>query len=100
MVGVDPVRRQVLDLGQSAEIRKRRRIVEQKLVRYGLRCFLLSDGEIGIGLKIAAMKFRRELYPLRDAFGVIEAAEDERLAELTVVEQVLGDLVVSVDAEI
>ena len=46
------------------------------------------------------MIFGAELYALGDPFGVIEAAEDERLAELTVIDQVLCDLVIGVDAEI
>ena len=40
------------------------------------------------------MEFRRELDALGDPFGIIEAAEDERLAELAVVDQVLCNLVV------
>src|SRR5262249_17331578 len=100
MVGVGPVRRQVLELGQATEIRQRRCVVEQVLIRYRLRCFLLSDRDIGVGLKIAAMEFRGELDALGNSFGVIEAAEDEGLAELAVVEQVPRHLVIGVKAEI
>ena len=61
VIGVDPVRRQVLEFRQPTEIRKRRRVVEQELVRHRLRRFLLSDRDVGVGLEIAAVEFCREL---------------------------------------
>ena len=100
MVSVSPVRREVLKLSQPAEIRKRSGVVEQELVRDRLGRFLLRHCQIGIGLEITVAEFCRELDALRDAFGVIEAAEDEGLAELAVVEQVSCDLIVTVDTEI
>src|SRR6516165_3395127 len=74
MVGVDPMRRQVLKPGQAAEISERRRVIEQELVRYRLRCLLLTDRQVGVGLEIAAVIFGFELDALSDALGVVEGA--------------------------
>src|ERR1700739_4789547 len=98
MVGVDPVRGEVLESGQSAKIRQRRRVVEQELVRYWPRRFLLTDRQVGISLEITAAVFCAELDALSDPLVIIEGAEHERLAELPVINEVPCDLVVGVKA--
>ena len=56
MIGVDPVGLEILEFGQAAEIGEWR-VAEEILVRYGIGRFLLGHGEVGVGLKIAAVKF-------------------------------------------
>ena len=100
MIRVDPVRIDVLQFGQAAEIRKRRNVVEQILVRHHLRGSFLANGDVAVGLKKAAVKFGAELDALDIALRVIESAEHQRLSEVAVIDQVGRDLVVGVDAKI
>jgi hypothetical protein len=99
VIRIDPVRLDVLELGQAAEIGQRRGIVKQKLVRYDVGRFLPRDSEVSIGLEVAFV-FRGEFYSLIDALGVVECVEHQGLAEISVVEQVGCDLVISVDPEV
>src|SRR5208282_3645831 len=57
-------------------------------------------GEVAIGLKIPAVKFRAELDAFDISLRVIKSAEHQRLTEISVVDQVGRDLVVSVASEI
>ena len=100
VIGIDPVRVEVLQLGQAAEIGQRRGVVEQILVRHHVGGFLLADGEVAIGLEIAAVVFGGKFDALDHALGVIEGAEHQSLAEIAVVDQVRRDLVIGVEAEI
>jgi hypothetical protein len=59
VIGVDPVRVDVLSQRQAAEIGKRHGVVEQIFVRYHIGGFLSPHGEVAIGLEIAAVKLGR-----------------------------------------
>ena len=100
VIGVDEMRLDVLELSQAAEIGERRRVIEQILVRHHVGGSLLGHGKIAIGLEIAACELCFQL----DAFiigpRVIERAEDQRLPEISVVDQVGRELVVGVYAEL
>ena len=74
VIRIDPVRLDVLELGQAAEIGQRRGIVKQKLVRYDVGRFLPRDSEVSIGLEVAFV-FRGEFYSLIDALGIVGRIE-------------------------
>ena len=86
MVGVDPVGLQVLKLGEPAERGKRRRIVEQELIRNRIGRDLPRHRNIAVSLERAVLVFGGKLDAEILALGVIERGEYEGLPELAVVE--------------
>ncbi len=61
--------------------------------------FLLGRGDVAVGLEIAAGEFRFQLDAFIIALRVIERAQNQRLAKISVVEQVGRDLVLGVDPD-
>ena len=74
-------------------------LTEQKLVRYDVGGDLFGPGDVSIGAEIAVgvvrLEFDADILPAL----VVEAVQHIGRAELAVVEQVAGDLVVAVDAD-
>ena len=90
----------VLELGQASEIGERRGVVEQILVRHHVGGSLLGCREVDIGLEIAAGEFPGQLDALVIALRVIEGAQDQRLAEISIVDQIVRDLVIGVEPDL
>ena len=90
MVGVDKVGRNKVYFVLS----------EQELVRYHVGGDLLGPGEVSVSAEIAVGVGRFEFEPDILAAVVIEAVQHIGRAELAVVEQVAGLLVVTVDADL
>src|SRR5882757_140356 len=74
-------------------------LTEQKLVRYDVGGDLFGPGDVSIGAEIAVgvvgFEFDAHILPTL----VVEAVQHIGRAELAVVEQVAGDLVVAVDTD-
>ena len=100
MVGKNPVGLQVLEFSQAAEVGERRGIVEQELVGDGIDRFLPRQGQIGVGLKAVLLVSGGKLDADILALGIVEGGQDKGCAELAVVDQVGGLLVVGVDADL
>ena len=100
VIGVDPVRIEVLQFGHAAKIGERRDVVEQILVGHHVGGFFKANGEVGVGLEIATVEFRAELDAFDGSLRVVEGAEHQRLAEIAVVDEIGRDLIICVDAEI
>jgi hypothetical protein len=69
------------------------------LVRHHIGGFLLGRGDVAVGPEIAAGEFRFQLDAFIIALRVIERAQNQRLAKISVVEQVGRDLVLGVDPD-
>ena len=100
VIGIDKVRLKVRKLGQAAEIRKRRRAVEQILVRHRVARSLLGHSDVAIGLEVATVVLGVEFDAFVVAAGIVEGAQHQGLAEKAVVDEISRDLVVGIDAEI
>src|SRR5262249_20966003 len=79
VVGVDVI---VGDVGKFV-------VAEKVLVRNDVRCALTRPGDIAVGIEVAIF-----VPPF-----IVEAAENESLPELTVVEKVAGNLVVGIQTD-
>ena len=77
---------------------KRRRVVEQELVRDRIGRDLPRHRDIAVGLERAVLVFGRKLDADILALGIIERGEHEGLPELAVVDEILRFLVISIDA--
>ena len=73
---------------------------EQILVRHDGLGDLASHGDVAVGVEVAVLVGRAHFDALVLGLVVVEAAEDQRRAELPVVEQILGALVVGVDRDL
>jgi hypothetical protein len=92
VVGIDPVRREILKLGQATEAGDRRRVVEQKLVRDRLGSDLARHGKIAVSLEAAAFVFGGKLNAEILALRIVERGEHIGGAELAVVDEIGGVL--------
>ncbi len=90
MIGVDVV------AGDVGEIVR----AEQELVGDDVGRDLPGERDVGIGIEAAIVVSGGELHAHVVGFFVVERGEHIRRAELSVVEQVLGDLVIGVDADL
>ena len=100
VIRVDEVTLDVVELRHAPEIGKRRGVIEQKLVRHHIGRSLLGRREVDVGLEIAAGEFPFELDAFIIAFRVIEGAQDQRLAEISVVDEIIRDLVIGVEPDL
>src|SRR5260370_16834867 len=73
---------------------------EEELVRDDVGSLLNGPGDVAIGPEITVAVFRAQLDALVVGFLVVEPAGDQGGPELAVVEQVRGDLLVGVAAEL
>ncbi len=89
MIGENPV---IGDVGEFID-------AEQLLVGHDIGGALDGPGEVGVGAERPIPVFRSPLDAVVFALLVVERGEHVGGAELAVVEQVLGDLVIAVDAD-
>src|SRR5665213_58974 len=90
VIGVDVV---VGDIGEFVS-------AEQILIRDYVLGYLTRPSEVAVGAEVSVLVSCAELDTRVLGGFVVEAAENERLAKLSVVQQILRDLVIGVDTDL